>query len=81
MAESNCYAKGVYGFNSATGPSDIMNVEVFSPTSSQDAAFINEMLQPNNGTSICLHLYTAPIICALRKCASLYHLDQILLPQ
>ena len=29
MAESNCYAKGVYGFNSAIGPSDIMNVVVF----------------------------------------------------
>ena len=28
MAESNCYAKDVYGFNSAIGPSDIMNVVV-----------------------------------------------------
>jgi len=65
MAESNCYAKGVYGFHSAIGPSDIMNV-VVSFIVSQDTTSINKMLQPNHGRSV--YLYTAPpCIYALRK--------------
>ena len=58
MAESNCYAKGIYGFNSAIGPSDIMNVE----------GFLHHLLKtPRSSMKCCsqtmAHLFVS--ICAL----------------